>query len=147
MTILETEIDLFLLQGQAVKVEYRKPGASELSLIEGMVIAAQSACILVKPRGNMLADLLEYAQIERVEVIPNVASKVARRELKLIRIHEARQHLGDRHGWTISSLENMTDIEAFEIHENTDHEGLTHCHTDKEKSRIAEKIQEEEVNA
>lgn len=141
-----SSVDLGTLDGQRIRVKARDGDAAEFEW-EGTVIAASPIAILVKPRGAMLAELIQAESIIELDVLANPNAKLILRRLRILKPHEVRQHLIDRHGMNFEVVESMNDIEAFEYHNSIDHSGLGHMHEDKKQTARAKSIAEQAIEA
>jgi hypothetical protein len=139
-------VDLGTLDGQRVRVKARDGDAAEFEW-EGTVIAASPIAILVKPRGAMLAELVQAENIIDLEVLANPNAKLILRKIRILKPHEVRQHLVDRHGESWDNVERMNDIAAFEFHNSLDHSNLGHIHEDKKQTARAKSIAEQAIEA
>jgi hypothetical protein len=137
-------VDLGTLDGQRIRVKARDGDAAEFEW-EGTVIAASPVAILVKPRGAMLAELIQAESILELEILANPNAKLILRRLRILKPHEVRQHLIDRHGESWDTVERMNDIAAFEFHNGLNHSNLGHIHEDKKQTARAKSIAEQAI--
>jgi hypothetical protein len=89
---------------------------------EGIIKAATAAGVLLKPKGRSIVELFDLNQILGIEVLAE-ANQVVQRTVKLPELGTVRQHLADRHGFLVPSLEKMTEEAAAEVH-NSQHEAI-----------------------
>lgn len=139
-------VELATLDNQRIKVKYRLESDHEVTLeTEGTVIAASPIAILLKPRGAMIAEMIPADDILAIEILQNPNAKLIIRKLRLLKPHEVRQHLIDRHGLEYSTIESLNDIEAYEYHANIDHSNLGHVHEDKKVTARVKSIAEQAI--
>ncbi|HEY6021857.1 MAG TPA: hypothetical protein VIY48_18930 [Candidatus Paceibacterota bacterium] len=103
--------------------------------VEGTVMAVSGEMLMLKPKGKTNPILIELANVERIDFAPEKAKNLARKKLKIVQFGNARAHLLERHGYTLTEVNEITENEAFASHEDIDHEAadLGHVHVDKEK--------------
>ena len=107
--------------------------------IEGTVEKAGDIGILIKPKGKVKLDLYEMGQIEDIRLAPESSVKIKPSTIRPVKLGQARKHLLDRHGVTLTEVNKLTEEEAFAYHEGVDHvaEDLGHIHKDKSESPAA----------
>ena len=112
---------------------------------EGTVEAAHGGMAMFKYKGKTSATLLELADIEAIDYAPERAKKLARKTLKVVEFGQARNHLLERHGYTLTQVNGLTEQEADDQHLAIDHEAsdLGHVHGDKPKPQAAAASDEE----
>lgn len=143
---MSVSVELGTLDNQRIKVSYRLESDHEVTLeTEGTVIAASPIAILLKPRGAMIAEMIPAEDILAIEILQNPNAKLTVRKLRLLKPHEVRQHLIDRHGVAYSTVESMNDIEAYESHGRIDHSDLGHVHEDKKVTARVKSIAEQAI--
>lgn len=108
--------------------------------LEGKVEAASEMGVAFKEKGKRDVVLVEVSQIEEISAAPTKPKTLAQKKLKLIGEGQARQHLLDRHGYERSTVNGLTDEQAFQIHEDIDHADLGHRH---EETKVEESDDEE----
>lgn len=139
-------VDLGSLDNQRIRVKARESSNHEVTFEwEGTVLAASPVAILLKPRGAMLAEMIEATDILEIEILRNPNMKLTVRKLRILKPHEVRQHLIDRHGMSVESVDSMDDLAAYMLHGAIDHSGLGHSHEDKKKSARVQTIAEQEI--
>lgn len=128
--------DLAKYNGQKVIVQINldKPNDKGETLIEveGKAEAANELGILLKPKGRTQVELVEASKIESVEFAPEPEKKISAKTIALIDYGKARQHLADRHGLNLDEVNQLTEEQALDFHNQTDHTGLGHVHGEKE---------------
>jgi hypothetical protein len=101
--------------------------------LEGTLVAVAGDAVMFKQKGKATAGLIEIGDIEKVEHADTGNKKLARKTLKTVKFGQARNHLLERHGFTLTQVNELTEKQAFDLHEATDHEAedLGHVHKDK----------------
>jgi hypothetical protein len=110
------------------------PDGSTAEELEGTVEAFAGSTLLFKPKGKTTADMIEVGTLEKIDYAPDKAKKISRKKLKPVTYGQARNHLAERHGFTLKQVNGLTEKQAFEAHNGIDHEGqdLAHIHVDKD---------------
>jgi hypothetical protein len=98
--------------------------------LEGTIVAGNALGVMFKPKGSSKTDIIEGSNIVEVRLAPAKPKKLTVKKLKPIAVGQVRQHLVDRHGYTIADIEKMGEAEAAKFHDELDHSGLGHRHTD-----------------
>lgn len=124
-------------------VVVKKNEDGSASEIEGVAQAANELGILIKPKGKTNFDLVPIGDIEEIRYVEGTVKKLTRKTLKEVEFGQARNHLLERHGFTLAQVNDMDEKSAFEKHNAIDHEGsdLGHVHGDKNKTERAEAIE------
>lgn len=113
--------------------------------VEGTVSVGNDMGLLLKPKGKTGLELIEAGNIASVEAAPDTPKKLQVKALQPLKDSQARQHLVDRHGYSVADVESMSDEDALTFHsEDVDHAPLAHNHDGKPK---AEKDAEAEAEA
>lgn len=114
--------------------------------LEGTVEAFAGSVLLFKPKGKTTADMIEVGDVESIDYAPDKAKKISRKKLKPVTYGQARNHLAERHGFTLKQVNEMTEKQAFEAHNGIDHEGqdLAHVHVEKDKAENKESSTDED---
>lgn len=99
-----------------------------LKELEGKIEAASEAGLAFKEKGKSNLDLYLPNQIEEIQAAPEKPKQVSQKKLKPIDLGQARQHLVDRHGVTLSWAKEADEQKAFDYHQNLDHADLGHRH-------------------
>ena len=104
--------------------------------IEGTVQSGNELGLLIKPKGKTKFELILAADIDEVRPVKEDAKPLTRKTLKVVELPQARNHLLERHAFTLAKVNAMSDEEAFKTHESIDHEAsdLGHVHGEKGKS-------------
>lgn len=117
------------LTGKSVTITLAEGGT-----VEGKIEAASEAGIAFKEKGKGKLDLYMPDQISGVEVAPEKPKAVTQKKLKPIELGQARQHLLDRHGVTLTWAKDADEKAAFEYHQGLDHSDLGHKHEAKDEA-------------
>jgi hypothetical protein len=137
--------DLAQYQGAKVVVVVRKADHNEE--VEGTVETVSALAILVKPKGRTNMEIVEVGEIEEISFAPEKAKELKTKRLANLKFGQARQHLLDRHGETVSTINEMTEEQAWEVHNGIDHieEDLGHWHGEKDE-KLPEPDEAEEAD-
>lgn len=111
---------------------------------EGTVLAVNpSGGILFKPKGRVSGILVMTDDIESIGFAPIKEKPIAVRYLREVKFGSTRQHLADRHGYTLDGdLAGMSEQDALAEHEAIDHEELSHRHGEKPEATEPEPVEE-----
>ena len=96
--------------------------------VTGKVEAASEAGMAFREKGKRDVELVMPNEIVEIALAPEKPKKINQKKLKPISDERMRQHLADRHGFTLEEVNGMTDSEAVELHDNIDHSNLGHRH-------------------
>ena len=128
-------LDQFTDQKVVVVVNLDEPNADGQTSVEveGTCLAGNDLGILIKPKGRTKAELIEKDKIESIDFAPEKARVLKPISLKEVTYGDARKHLADRHGVTLSwvNAEGTTEASALEYHQSLDHSDLGHNHDPK----------------
>lgn len=113
---------------------------------EGTLEAANDKGIMFKPKGQVKPEIIMLSSVEEIRYAPEKAKALKAKTLKPITYGQARGHLLERHGMTLSEVNAMTEEQAFKYHQELDHAaaGLGHVHGEKESAPAAEAVASEE---
>lgn len=119
------------------------------SEIEGTVQAANSEAILIKPKGKTTPSLILTSMIESIEYVNEKPKELKAKVLKEVDYGTARSHLLERHGYTLSEINKVSEKEALEVHSLIDHvaAGLGHVHGNKAAQAAAEAAEKADAAA
>jgi hypothetical protein len=133
-------------EGRKVVVVYKVDGQTDAVEQEGLAEVANEGGILFKPKGKTQMILLEAANIEEVNFIEDKPKKLDRKTLKLVLFGNARSHLLERHGYRLGDVNDMSEQDAYDLHEGIDHdaEDLGHVHKDKSDTARAEAVESDD---
>jgi hypothetical protein len=141
------DTDLTQYSGKKVIVQVKLDAPNEkgetLVEVEGKAEAANELGILLKPKGRTQVELIEASNIESVEFAPEQDKKLTAKTVAVIEHGKARQHLLDRHGLTLEDVNKLTEAQALEYHNNTEHEGLGHIHGEVGAKNRSEKVEQQ----
>lgn len=130
--------DFSKYQGQKVIVQVKldtpNDNGETLVEIEGKAEAANALGILLKPKGRTQVELIEADKIEGVEFAPEKERKLTAKPLLIVKYGQARNHLLERHGMTLTEANAISEEDALSQHDDFDHESadLGHVHKEKE---------------
>lgn len=122
--------------GKKVTVVYTVEGKSEAIEAEGKVDTGNDLGLLFKPKGKTQLILIPAASIEDVRLEEEKAKALTRKTLKVVQLGQARNHLLERHAYTLTKVNELTEQQAFDEHAGLDHEAsdLGHVHKDKDSN-------------
>jgi hypothetical protein len=123
-----------------VIVVHRVEGSTDAVETEGTAQAANEGGILLKPKGKTQMILIEAPAIEDVRFVDEKPKEIKRKLLKVVEFGQARNHLLERHGWTLKQVNEISEKAAYETHEKIDHVSadIGHEHGEKDKAEKAE---------
>jgi hypothetical protein len=101
--------------------------------LEGTLVAVAGDALMFKPKGKTNALLIDTADVESVNFAQEKAKTLTRKTLKIVTHGQARTHLLERHAFTLTAINAMSETDAFKLHNEIDHEGsdLGHIHGEK----------------
>lgn len=110
--------------------------------IEGTVQAANALGIMLKEKGKTQVKLIEADAIIEVKEAPDTAKDLKAKPLRPVDFGQTRGHLLERHGATLTEVNSMTESEAYDAHNDTDHnaDDLGHFHQAKEETPQGEAV-------
>lgn len=106
---------------------------------EGTLRSVTDLAILLKLKGRTNSELIEVDEIEDIQFAPEKAKELKAKTLTPVKFGSVRQHLLDRHGYTLEQVNAMTEEDAFELHRSIDHKAqeLGHVHGNKLDNEVA----------
>lgn len=115
--------------------------------IEGTVSVGNDLGLLIKPKGKTQLLLIEAAEIVEVKYVLDKPKDLKAKELKPVEFGSVRQHLLDRHGFSLADINSRDEAWAFEFHNEIDHKAadLGHVHVAKEATPVGEAVAEAEA--
>lgn len=119
------------LAEKKITVVYTIEGENEALEVEGTLMAAAEMGIMLRQRGHQQGEFVHSHQIESIVPLSTANKKITQKLLKPILLDDARAHLADRHGYTLSQVNEMTGTEALSLHDNLDHSDLGHKHSEE----------------
>ena len=102
--------------------------------IEGKVHAASEMGVLIIPKGSMTPKLIEMSKVKSCEAVPSEPTKLRQKRFDPMTAAKVRRHLLDQHGWYLSVVNGMTEVEALAEHDGLDHSDLGHNHDGRKKN-------------
>lgn len=114
--------------------------------LEGTLVAVAGDAVMFKQKGKATAGLIDIGDIERVDHADTGSKKLVRKTLKVVKFGQARNHLLERHGYTVTQVNEITEKEAYDLHASIDHEAqdLGHVHKDKADDEASDEPDTEE---
>lgn len=141
MSVESTDLSKFVDQRVRLVVNPKAGEEGKATEVEGTALAANELGVLLKPKGRTQAELVELAQIESISLAPEKLKELKSKRLDPVKPGSARQHLLDRHGFSLERVNKLTEDAALKSHGEIDHSSLGHYHAEKE----AEASQREEA--
>lgn len=94
------------------------------------VVSPDNSALVLKPRGSTLTVLVEAKNIEpdSITIVVEKPKELKPRVLGELSIANARQHLLQAHGWTLTEINGTDDEKAWNWHNECDHSDLGHIH-------------------
>lgn len=135
--------DLSQYEGKKIIV-VKKDGENAVEL-EGTAQTANEVGILLKPKGKATVDIVSAEDIVEVRYVVEKPKALTRKTLKVVEFGQARNHLLERHGYTLARINEMDEQEALNEHSRINHEAadLGHVHGDKSETPRAQAVNEE----
>lgn len=130
-------VDYSKYDGQKVVLVVTDPNDKEGSLeLHGKITTGTVVGVMFQPKGRGNAELFTADQILACELDPDDGN-VKPRYLKPIVLGANKTHLADRHGFLLPVVNEMTEEEAADVHQqqHDQNEGLGHIHGERPKSR------------
>jgi hypothetical protein len=117
----------------------RKVADGSADEVEGSLEVANAGGILIKPKGKVGMELIEAGDVIQVVLAPETSKKLKAKKIKPIKVGQARSHLLERHGATLTEVNAMTEEDAYGLHEEIDHVAadLGHVHSDGEATEAS----------
>lgn len=115
-------------------------GKTEAVEVEGTIQAASELGVLIKPKGRTKLELVPASEIEDVRHVIEKPKALTARVLKIVEFGGARNHLLERHGYTLKAINELNEQEALDAHDKINHidADLGHTHEDKRDPAAAE---------
>lgn len=132
--------------GQRVEVRFTHDaldGESDPNqrVVVGKVENANAIGFVFKPAGSSKSRLYQVDHIETIQMAPEAEPVLKARRLDPANLKNVKRHLVDRHGYTLTDINEMTPERALEFHDSMDHteQDLSHFHAEaKPKAGQAE---------
>lgn len=112
--------------------------------VEGKVESGNALGLLIKPKGRTNFELIDADKIEDVRLAPEADKKITASVLKDVELGQAKKHLLDRHGLTLTEVNGLDEEQAFSYHASLDHKALDlgHVHGSKPSEERAAALEE-----
>lgn len=136
--------------GKRVKMTY-KDEAGETREVVATVEVVNDLAVLIKPRGKATS-LMVFSPDQNVLDYGLDDSKpvaLKQKELKDTTLNTVRTHLADRHGISLSEVNELDDEAAAELHLKLGHGDLSHTHpfiSDAEEDADGEEPDEDDLD-
>lgn len=128
--------DLQEYVNKRVTLIWNKAGETEASELEGSIEAVGPDTLLLKPKGRTKLEFIPLAEIEpdSLHLVEETGDrKLKAKKIKPVELGNARSHLLERHGITLSQANEMIEEQAFSYHADLDHVALDLGHVHKSK--------------
>ena len=134
--------DYSKFEGKKVKLTRNEDGKTDSSEVEGTVQSGNPLGILIRPKGKTQFELIPAVEIEQVNFIEDKPKDLAVKTLKIVEFGQGRAHLLERHNYTLTDVNKLTELEGYDLHNLVDHkaEDLGHIHGDKAATPRAEAV-------
>lgn len=129
MSVTAEEITQY--EGQKVVIVRNLPDSTEAVELEGTAEKANALGVLLKPKGRQNFELIEMDEIEEIRFVSEKPKELKPADLKIVGYGNARKHLADRHGYTLSQIKDMAEEDALALHRQADHADISHVHVEK----------------
>lgn len=142
MTVEASELNQY--EGKRVTLTYTDAAAEGGSVtLEGKAEKANAKGVLLKPKGKTNFELIESERVTAIELAPDTAKPLTARVLKEVELGTAKNHLLERHGLTLTEVNELTEEAALEFHQGIDHvaEDLGHVHGAKPSAEKAAEVE------
>lgn len=120
------------------KLDAPKEDGSTAEELEGTVDSYNELGLLFKPKGKVNLELVETDYIEDLRPITEAPKKLKQKTLKPVPYGQTRNHLLERHAFTLVQVNGMTEDQAVEAHNQIDHSVLGHVHSQPEQQEASE---------
>lgn len=140
-------VDYSKYQGKKVLLVRNEAGKTDSEELEGSIEATNALGVVLKPKGKSQLILIEASEIERIDFMDEKPKDLVRKTLKLVEFSQARNHLLERHGYTMKQIGELTEKEAFEFHVTLNHVELDlgHDHSDKKETERGQAVKAAET--
>lgn len=105
-----------------------KAEGGDAETVEGTAEVANEKGLIFRPKGRSRSSLVEAADIVSVEFAPTTSKTLEASRVLPVQPGRVRQHLLDRHGWSLTAVNGLSEDEAIERHNKIDHSDLGHRH-------------------
>ena len=127
--------------GKKVKLIRNEEGADAVEM-EGTVQSANELGVLIRPKGKTQFELIPAGEVESIEFIDDKPKDLVVKTLKVVEFGQGRAHLLERHNYTLTDVNKLSELEGYDLHNLIDHaaENLGHIHGDKAATPRAEAV-------
>lgn len=142
MSTTATETDYSIYENKKVRLVRNEAGVTDAVEIEGTVQSGNALGILIKPKGKTNFELIPAVEIENIEFVDDKPKDLDRKILKVVEFGQARPHLLERHAFSLTAINSMSELDAYDQHNLLDHlaDDLGHIHGDKKATERAEAV-------
>lgn len=138
-------IDLVQYNGKKVTlVVFPEDGNGDAAELEGTIESANASGVLFRAKGKTKRDIIMSERIVEITLQPDTEARLKAKALKPVVLGQAKGHLLERHGYTLTEVNEMTEDAAFSAHASIDHKAadLGHMHQDKSETPAAQAVAE-----
>ena len=130
-------------EGKKVKLTRTEAGKTDTVEIEGTVQSGNALGVLIRPKGKTQFELIPAVEIEEINYVEDKAKDLTVKTLKVITFGQGRAHLLERHNYTLTDVNKLTELEGYDLHNLIDHvsENLGHIHGDKTATPRVEAVE------
>ena len=141
--------DYSKFEGKKVSLVRNEVGKETATEIEGKVESANALGVLIRPKGKTQFELIPAAEIEQISFVEDKPKDISVKTLKIIEFGQARAHLLERHSYTLTDVNKLTELEGYDLHNLIDHvaDDLGHIHGDKDATARAAAVTAEAPSA
>lgn len=113
---------------------------SDNAKITGKVENANAVGFVFKPAGSSKSRLYQTSDVAEIRMAPEAEPVLRSRRLDPIALKNVKRHLVDRHGYTLTDINDMSPEAALDFHEGLGHDDLGHYHdlSKAQKEEVAE---------
>ena len=129
-------------EGKKVTFTRSEEGQTDAVEIEGTVQSGNALGILIRPKGKTQFELIPAAEISEINFVDDKPKDLTVKTLKVIEFGSGRAHLLERHNFTLTDVNKLTELQGYDLHNLIDHvaENLGHIHGDKAATPRAEAV-------
>ena len=120
-------------EGKKVVFTRNEAGETDAVEIECTVQSGNEMGILIRPKGKTQFELIPAAEISEINFVDDKPKDLMVKTLKVIEFGQGRAHLLERHNYTLSQVNKLTELEGYDLHNLINHaaDNLGHIHGDK----------------
>lgn len=115
------------LKGKKITLQYLND-ENEVQEQDGVLVEVAPAAIMFRRTNSKSGEIYPAEKIEDIIEQAQKPKKLVVKKIKEVGVNDVRQHLVERHGYPISSIEAMDPAGALEFHKGLDHADLGHNH-------------------